>query len=123
MSTVSNLYDPTALYAGDKFPAHRAITVAQGAALVRGTVLGRVTATDKYIVSVRTASDGSQNPVAVLAADLDASAADARGRPTSRASSPWRSLTYDASWTATQLQAAFRTGNVPIYARSVGVLG
>ena len=34
-----------------------------------GTVLGKVTATGKYKVSVQTASDGSQNPVAVVVRD------------------------------------------------------
>lgn len=34
-----------------------------------GTVLGKVTATGKYKVSVQTAVDGSQNPVAVVIED------------------------------------------------------
>lgn len=39
------------------------------ATLKVGTVLGKVTATGKYKVALSAASDGSQNPVAVLIAD------------------------------------------------------
>lgn len=44
--------------------------------LVRGAVLGKITATGKYVLSASAASDGSQTPVAILAEDADASAAD-----------------------------------------------
>lgn len=39
-----------------------------------GTVLGLVTATGKYKISVQSASDGSQNPVAVVLEDLSVAA-------------------------------------------------
>ncbi|MEL7117489.1 MAG: head decoration protein [Pseudomonadota bacterium] len=40
-----------------------------------GTVLGKVTSTGQYVKSVRTATDGSENAVAVLLFATDASAA------------------------------------------------
>lgn len=44
--------------------------------LKRGALLGRVTATGKYILSLAAAADGSQTPVAILAEDADATSAD-----------------------------------------------
>lgn len=44
--------------------------------LVRGSVLGKITATGKYILSASAASDGSQTPAAILAEDADATSAD-----------------------------------------------
>lgn len=52
------------------------VTIGSGADLAPGTVLGKVTATGKYIRSVRTADDGSETPVAVLRNPADAAAAD-----------------------------------------------
>ncbi len=51
-------------------------TVLAGADLVRGTVLGRITATGKMKAYVSGSSDGSQNPVAVLMEDAAAASAD-----------------------------------------------
>lgn len=44
--------------------------------LSRGALLGRVTATGKYILSLAAASDGSEVPRAILAENTDATAAD-----------------------------------------------
>lgn len=55
------------------------ITIAGGAGIVSpGSVLGRVTATGKYVVSAAGASDGSQVPAAITIYGADASAADVR---------------------------------------------
>lgn len=52
------------------------VTVGAGADLEPGTVLGKVTADGTYVRSVRTATDGSENAVAVLRTEaLAASAA------------------------------------------------
>jgi hypothetical protein len=52
------------------------VTVLSGQNLVRGTLLGRITASGKYVKSLSASSDGSQVPAAILANDTDASAAD-----------------------------------------------
>jgi hypothetical protein len=55
----------------------RKITVKSGAGvLVRGTVLGVVTADGKYLKSLSAAVDGSQAPDVILAEDVDATSAD-----------------------------------------------
>lgn len=125
---VYSSYDPTALYAG-AFPVrHRAITVASGSnvtgtPLPRGTLLGRVTATDKYIPCVKTATDGSQTPAAILAVDSDSSAADVATVAYFEGEFAGEKMNIDASWTIATLQAALRQAGSVLFVRSVGVLG
>ena len=52
------------------------VALAAGQNLLRGTVLGKVTATGKYVLSAADAVDGSQIPDVVLAEDTDATAGD-----------------------------------------------
>ncbi len=61
-----------------------AIVVASSAALVAGTVLGKVTASGKYIQHDAGAATGEENAVAILYGSVDASAADADGTATER---------------------------------------
>ena len=51
-------------------------TIAAGADLVAGTILGRVTATGKLKAYDPAATDGSETPVAVLLEDAAAASAD-----------------------------------------------
>ncbi|WP_425065113.1 head decoration protein [Reyranella sp.] len=69
---------PDNLLAGDYPRATKMVTIT-GAALAKGTVLGRITASDKYNKSLSAAGDGSQVPKAILAADTDASGGDVLG--------------------------------------------
>lgn len=66
------------LIAGD-FPRHTdTVTIAAGENLQAGAVLGEVTANGTFKLSATAAGDGSETPIAVLQADVDASAADTR---------------------------------------------
>lgn len=53
--------------------------VLTGGNYVRGTALGKITADSKFKQSVAADSDGSEDIVAVLAEDVDASAGDETG--------------------------------------------
>lgn len=54
------------------------ITVASGAGIIApGTVLGKITASGKYVASAAGATDGSETAVAVALYGCDASSADA----------------------------------------------
>ncbi|GEP09817.1 head decoration protein [Methylobacterium gnaphalii] len=127
-SNVFATYDPTALFAG-AFPVrHRSVTIASGAntagtPLKRGTLLGRNSTTDKYVPCVKTANDGSQTPVAVLAAPVDAGSADVVGPAYFEGEFAAEIMVIDASWTVAQVQAALRQASSDIYVRGVGVLG
>lgn len=52
------------------------VTLLTGQNLKRGALLGKVTASGKFVLSAAAAGDGSQTPIAVLADDVDATAAD-----------------------------------------------
>lgn len=65
-------YVPQQLSAGD-FPIVKdAGVLAAGQKLAAGAVLGRVTATGAYALSLSAAEDGSQTPVAILDEAVDA---------------------------------------------------
>lgn len=71
---VEGTFIPDKLY--DRFSVRRKVTIAQGAAYQRGTLMGKVTATGKWVVSTAAATDGSQDPRGVLLHDADATAGD-----------------------------------------------
>ena len=125
--TVFTNFHPTALYAGDFPRATRSLVIASGAnapgvPLKRGTPLGRVTATDKYIPSIKTASDGSQVPTHVLTFDVDASAADVRVKGYETGEFAGEVMPIDASWSIQTLDDAFRIAGRNIFIRSVGAV-
>ena len=67
---------PEKLLAGDYPRVGRKVTIGIAADLVAGTVLGKITASGKYIQSLSAAVDGSQVPEAILAEDAAAAAAE-----------------------------------------------
>lgn len=67
---------PDRLVAGDMELLARKITLISGQNLVRGAVLGKITASGKYNLSLSAAGDGSQTPDLILAEDCDASGGD-----------------------------------------------
>lgn len=82
------------------------ITVKQGEVRLAGTVMGKITATGKYIKSVRTAVDGSEVPAVILGVDVDATAGDKASFGHVHGQFIWEGLAVDASWTYAQLKAA-----------------
>jgi hypothetical protein len=67
------------LYSGDFPRVNEAETVILGQSIVRGDVLGKITASGKLTKMVAAAGDGSENFYAVAVEDIDASAADKVG--------------------------------------------
>ncbi len=59
------------LIAGDYPIVTEGIIIATGQNLTRGAVLGREEVSGKYLLSESSATDGSENPVAILAASID----------------------------------------------------
>lgn len=64
------------LFAGDSPPVSRQITLISGQNLARGAILGKITASGKYTLSLSAAADGSQVPAVVLVEDTNASGGD-----------------------------------------------
>ncbi|NNM64062.1 MAG: head decoration protein [Burkholderiales bacterium] len=100
-------YLPDQLIAG-RFPLVTGnITLAAGT-LQRGAVLGMVTATGNYILSVATATDGSQNPKAILADYADASGGPVTAPVYLTGEFNADKLVFDASWTIATLTPVLR---------------
>jgi hypothetical protein len=69
-------YVPDNLLAGEYPRVQRLVTIAAGADLVKGAVLGKITASGKFKLSASAAADGSQTPDAILAENASAASAD-----------------------------------------------
>lgn len=67
---------PDSLIAGHDDLQSRQITLLSGQNLARGALLGKVTASGKYVLSLSAASNGSEVPAAILAETTDASGGD-----------------------------------------------
>jgi len=74
--SATDTYTPDNLIAGNQFLVTDGGTLISGQNLARGAVLGRITSSGKYTLSLSASSDGSQNPAAILAEATDASSAD-----------------------------------------------
>ncbi|HDR8944316.1 TPA: head decoration protein [Burkholderia vietnamiensis] len=74
-SISAQTFVPDQLIAGPKQIVTRNATIT-GGPYARGTVLGIITASGKLTIATSAASDGSQNPAAILADYADGSAAD-----------------------------------------------
>lgn len=73
--SVGNPFAPKQILAGDTYTT-RKITIAMGAAHKAGEVMGKITASSKYVLSASASADGSQTPDMVLLQDADATSAD-----------------------------------------------
>ena len=72
-------YTPDNLVAGVTQLVSETGTLAAGQALPRGALIGRITASGKFTLSLAAATDGSQNPYGILLDDYDATAGDLAG--------------------------------------------
>lgn len=119
-------FDPTGLFAGDEsHVASDPVTVAAGSnapgtLLLRGTILGQVTASGKYVVSTSAASDGSQTAHAVLAADCDTSGGDVVAPAYFSGVFADFACTFGPGQTQATVEAQLRAANSGIYIRTVG---
>ncbi|WP_297576209.1 head decoration protein [uncultured Deefgea sp.] len=78
-------------------------TIASGQNLKRGAVIGKITASGKFILSASAADDGSQVPDAVLMQDVDATGGDKEGLIYLRADLNASALTLGAGHTVTSI--------------------
>lgn len=94
----SNYAGDVVLFEEDNSYSREEVTIAAGADLTNGAVLGKITASGKYLLSAPGAIDGSETPVAVLLGDAAAAAADVQAIVLARHARVRRAgLNYDAS--------------------------
>ncbi|QHB31874.1 head decoration protein [Yersinia canariae] len=105
----SSLFTPDQLVSGPLQLVTDTGVIAQAATLsLRGTVLGKIKASGQYIKSVKTATDGSETPVAILVDNVDSTAAAQRGGAYLMGQFNQNSIIYDNSWTLAELKTALR---------------
>lgn len=91
--------------------------VASGANLARGALIGRITASGKYILSLAGASDGSQTPVGVMLTDVDASGGDktVAGSVALAGAFDTNKMTFGTGHTAANTRAALAARGIFLY--------
>ena len=108
-------YSPDNLIAGD-FPLRsQGGTLLAGQSYVRGSVLGKVDASKKLTLCDPAADDGSENPVGILIADVDATSADAAGMMYISGDFNENALTIGGSGTADDIRDALRDLNIYLH--------
>lgn len=88
------------------------ITVVSGQKLPRGTVIGKITTSDKYTISESAATDGSEIPDFVLAEDCDASSGDKPALAYSGGMFNAQALTIGAGHTIASIKEGLRIKNI-----------
>lgn len=109
---MSETYTPDKLLAGDYPVVTDIVTIASGQNLSRGALLGKITASGKYVLCDSGAADGSQAPVAILAEDCDASGGDAQAVVYLSGAFNENAVTFGGSDSADTHRAALRDLNI-----------
>lgn len=86
----------------------RQITLLSGQNLKRGSVLGKITESGKYVLSLSASADGSQTPTVILADDTDASSGDKVTIAYFQATVDENALTFGTGHTAVSTREALR---------------
>jgi hypothetical protein len=105
-------YKPHNLLAGEYPRIERLVTIAAGADLAKGTVLGRITANGKFKLSASASSDGSQTPDAILAEKANAASADAQAIVYFSGEFNENALTLGAGHTLDSIRIALRAKSI-----------
>lgn len=112
-SSSQTVYNPDRLVAGNAgLLKSESITLIAGQNLVRGAVLGKITASGKYTLSLSAPVDGSQTPDLILAEDTDASAGDKVTIAYSRGDFDENALTIGTAHTADSIREGLRVKGV-----------
>ncbi|OTA13937.1 hypothetical protein Xvie_04112 [Xenorhabdus vietnamensis] len=84
------------------------MTIAKSGILKHGTVLGQITATREYVLSKKSATDGSQTPCAILVDDVNATENSVSGGVYLMGEFNQHRVIRDESWPLPELTDALR---------------
>lgn len=96
-------------------------TLLAGQNLLRGALLGKITASGKYVLSLSAAVDGSQTPAGILVDDVNATAGDEAALLYIRGDFIADALTYGAAHTSATVAAALRDMGIFLFNAQGGV--
>lgn len=115
--TTEGVSTPDALIAGNHhLLVGRKVTILAGQNRKRSDVLGKVTASSKYVLSLSASADGSQTPDAILAEDCDATAGDKQAMAYFRGDFNASALTLGASHTVASITEGLRAKGIAVLA-------
>lgn len=97
------------------------IVLLSGQNLLRGALLGKVTASGKYVLSLSASADGSQTPVAILAENTNAAAGDKNTVAYFRGDFDASAVTFGTGHTAASTKDGLRTKNIELITTQGGV--
>lgn len=92
----------------------RKVTIPAGQNLPRGAVLGKITASSKFVLSAAAANDGSQIPDVILAEACDASTAEKQAIAYPRGDFAEQALTFGAGHTADSVREILRAKGITL---------
>ena len=105
-------YTPDNLIAGEYPRVARVVTIASGANLAQGALLGKITASGKFKLSASAATDGSEVPDAILAEAANATAADVQAVVYFSGDFNESALSLGAGHTLASVKAGLRDRNI-----------
>lgn len=107
-------FTPDLLIAGDHPIRTVEVTIISGQNLVRGSLLGKITASGKCNLSLSAAGDGSQTPYAILVDDVNASGGDKKGVAYIAGDFNANQIVFGASHTAASVRDALAAKSIYI---------
>ncbi len=105
-------YQPDNLIGGNTQLVSETGILAAGQALLRGALLGRITASRKVTLSTAAATDGSQTPYGILYDDYDATAGDVACGYHVKGEFNERAITLGAGHTLATVKDALRAAGI-----------
>jgi hypothetical protein len=115
----SEIYEPDNLIADSSFPITTEVVIIKAdQVLKRGSVLGKDD-DGKYVLSLSTAEDGSENPTRVLSEDIDTAGADSGAVVFKSGVFNANAMTFGAEHTADSIKDVMWTQGIEIKTNSV----
>ncbi|PHM22415.1 head decoration protein [Xenorhabdus budapestensis] len=103
----SSMFIPDQLIAGQLQLVTDSVTMAQFGLLKRGSVLG-MNKSGEYVLSVKTATDGSEKPAAILVDAVDTTVSSQTAGVYLMGEFNAHRIIFDKSWTLAELKTALR---------------
>lgn len=114
-SFTSDAYTPDQLSGGNEhLLVGQKVTVITGQNILRGAVLGKITASGKYNLSLSAAADGSEVPDLILAEDCDASGSDVEALAYARGDFNQNALTIGTAHTIASIKEGLRVKGITL---------
>jgi hypothetical protein len=113
-SFASQSYTPDRLVVDSTSLLSRKVTILSGQNLARGAVVGKITASGKYVLSLSAAVDGSQTPDGILAEPIDASGGDKEGLVHFRGRFDSTACTFGSAHTADTTREGLRVKGIDL---------